>query len=50
MIKLPVCTENVCSNYDKMSKNLESKKLEDDSMVNTYKVVDEKTLILPLRI
>lgn len=43
MIKLPVCTENVCSNYDKLSKNLESKKLGDDSMVNTYKVVDEKT-------
>lgn len=42
MIKLPVCTEN-CSNYDKLSKNLESKELEEDSMINTYKVVDEKT-------
>ena len=42
MIELPVCTEN-CSNYDKLSKNLESKELEEDSMINTYKVVDEKT-------
>ena len=31
------------SRYDKMSKNLESKGLEDIFMANAYKVIDEKT-------